>query len=236
MNPAPDAGRRIIHELAGQLAVLRSECGRIQPAIGLGRQALQRASETLREKAAQSDAAAATATEDVLKQQQLSLSRQYASAAETMSKLCKEWEAAAKKLDRGATFLAQAASVTLQWEKLTDVMPAIAPDENSPAISQAKTIARAVALRFDLLPRLKEGLPRLKAALSILGYSESAAFHVPMPEPLATQPARALTWNRGATQGESPASGSSPGFSGIRRLSTVEELTRTGWLTVNPPN
>ena len=156
-NPGPDAVRRLIHELAGEVAALRSECGQIRPAIGLGRQALRQASETLIEKAAESDGAAAEEAEDVIKQQQLALSRQYGSAAETMSKLCKEWEAAAKKLDRGATFLAQAASVTLQWEKLAGVMPSIVPDENSLAAGQAMTIAGAVAERFDLLPRLKDG-------------------------------------------------------------------------------
>jgi hypothetical protein len=141
-----------------------------------------------------------------------------------------------KRLDRCATFLAQAGSVTLEWDKLTDWMPAIAPDESSQAVNHVKTIARAVAERFDLfLPTLKQGLPCLKAAFSVLGYSVSAASDVPISRAPTTQPARSLTRNQGATPEKPPLSGPTPGFSGIRRLSTVEELTRTGWLTVNPP-
>jgi hypothetical protein len=232
-RPAPYAIRPIIHELAGEIAVLRSECGQLRPAIGLGCQALQRASETLARKAAESNSAAGWMTEDVIKQQYLSLSRHYGAANETMSNLCKEWEVTAKRLDRCATFLAHAGSAALEWETLAEVMPVVAPDESSPTVSQAKTIARAVAERFDLVPALKKDLPQLKAALTVLGYSVSEALGVTTPGRRATPPARGLNWNRGAAQRQPPASGSAPG---IRRSRTIEELRRAGWLTVRPPD
>ena len=229
-NPAPDAFRRIVHELGGEISVLSSERARIRPAMGLARQALRRAAESLGEKAAEGDAAAAGATEDVIKQQQLALSRQYGTIAETMLKVSKEWDIAAKKLDQCGAFLAQSGAVTLEWEKLTELMPLAEAEEGAQAVGQAKTMAKAVAARFSLVPRLKEGLPRLKAALSILGYSVSAASDGPTPVSREPQPVRRLSSYRGTTQGESPAPGSPRGFRGIRGLSTIEELTRTGWL------
>jgi hypothetical protein len=212
-RPAPDAVRGIIHELAGQIAVLSAECRQIRSAITLGCQGMKTLSETCRQKAAESAAAASETNDDVIRQQQLSLSRQYRSVAEAMSTLDNEWQAIGKKLDRYAAFLAQSSSVALQWEKMTDLMPVVGPDESNHAVSQAKTTASQVAKRFDFLPKLAEDLPHLQASLSVLGHSVSVASDVPMPGPHAIRPARSL-----------------PG----KRLTTVEELTRTGWLTAYP--
>ena len=175
-------------------------------------------------------------TEDVIKQQYLLLSRQYSAAAETIAQSCKEWEAAAKRLDRCATFLAQAGSVTLEWENLSGLIPSLTHDDSCQAVSQAKTIARAVAERFDLLAKLQEGLPHLKAALVILGHTANTASDIPRSGPPASQRTRALTSNQNATLGVSAASGAARVLPGTGRLSTIEQLRRGGWLTAHPRN
>ncbi len=231
-SAAPDAVRRIIHDLAGQISVLASESARMRSALGPGREALRRAVDVMGEKMARCDSAAAAAIEDVIKQQQLSLSRRYASAADAMSLLAGEWDTIAKRLDQCAAFLAQSGAVALEWEKVTDLLPAAEDDETTQAISQAKSIARAVAARFDLLQKLKKGLPRLKAALSVLGYTVDTAPDPQTSGPNAPRPARTVTLNPGATQGDSPLPARPRALPAIRASSTVEELRRTGWLTV----
>jgi hypothetical protein len=232
-SPAPETVRRIIHDLRGQIAALASESTRVQSAIGPGREALGRAIDDLREKATRCDAAAATAAEDVIKQQQFSLSRRYSSVADTMLRQARDWGDAAKRLDQCAAFLAQSGAVVLEWEKVTDLLPAAEDDEAIQVVGQAKSIIRAIAMRFDPVPKLREGLPRLKAALSILGYTVDPAPAVPTSGPSEPRPARALTLNPSAAPGESPVPSPARGTSAIRGSSTVEELRRRGWLTVS---
>jgi hypothetical protein len=229
-SPVADAVRKAIHDLTGQITALGSECAAIRPVFGRAREDLRRAAEALSEKAAQSDAAAASATEEDLKQQQLALSEQYGAAADAMSKVTKEWDTAAKKLEQCATFLAQSRTITLEWEKLTELMPLADVDERTQTVGQASTMARTVAARFSLLRNLKAGLPHLKAALSVLGYSVAAATEVPAPKPHETQLVRPTSSTRGTTPGPRFALDFTPEFAGARGLSSVEQLTRSGWL------